>query len=164
MMFLDVRHRDKHCRKHREHHCLDVAHQHFEQHHEDTQQNTDRSHGRAQHVTHNATKGEHDEDDARQRDGDDVTCQHVGEESDHQSDGLREDAEELDEGHQRQGHLEPPGHIAPENFFPVGTRSRDVNNEERAESQEERAGDIASQIAASRWERHDAKQVAQEEH
>ena len=163
VMLLDVRHRDEDGREHGEHHCLDVAHQHLEQHHEDAQQDADGRHGRAQHVAHDSAECEHDEDDARQRDGDDVTCQHVGEESDHQRYGLGEDAEELDEGHQRQGHLEPPGHVAPEYLFPVGTCSRDVDDEERTECEEHRAGDVAGQVAASRWEGHDTQQVAQED-
>ena len=66
MVFLDVRHRYEHSRQHRKYHCLDVAHQHLEQHHEYAQQHTDRSHRRTSNMTHNAAKGKHYEDDARQ--------------------------------------------------------------------------------------------------
>ena len=128
MVLLDVRHRDEYRRKHGEHHGLDVAHQHFEQHHEDAEEDADRCHNAAQHIAHHAAQGKHDEDDARQGDGNHVTSQHIGKESDHQCYRLCEDAKELDEGHQRHGELEPHGYVTPEDFLPVCLRTRDIHD------------------------------------
>ena len=162
MVLFYVRHGDKHRRQHGEYHCLDVAYQYLEHHHEDAQENADGSHNTPKHITHHSTKSEHDEDDARQRDGDDVTCQHVGEESDHQGDGLREDAKELNKRHERNRKLEPQGNIAPKDFFPVGFRTRHIHDDECAEGQEHRTSDIASQVTTTWRKRHDTHDVCDE--
>ena len=131
MVLFYVRHGDKHRRQHGEYHRLDVAYQHFKQHHENAQQHGHRCHDASQHITHHSAQGEHDEDDARQGDGNDVTCQHVGEKSNHQSYRLGKDSEELNERHQGNGELQPHGHVAPENLLPIGLGACNVHYEER---------------------------------
>ena len=71
---------------------------------------------------------------------------HVCEKSDHQCQRLGEDAEELDERHQWHRHFKPCGHLGPKDILPISFRSGDVSYQERAQRQEESAGDIAREV------------------
>ena len=92
-----------------------------------------------------------------------MSCHHIGKKSDHQREGLSEDAEELNERHQGYGHLEPRGHMRPEDVFPISLRSCDVGDDERAKSQEEREGDITCEVASSGRERNHAHDIGNED-
>ena len=134
---------DEHGAEHREHHSLDEADQALEAHHEDAHQHRQ---GRHRELYGDSLRS-HEEDDARDSHGYGVSCHHVGKESDHQGEGLREDAHELDERDDGCRALQPCGHIGPEDILPVVFVARELYDDKRAEGKEERHGDVARHVA-----------------
>lgn len=160
---MSMGHIDVYCTEKSKHHSLNVADKEFEEHHEDAHQNADRSDDATEQVAHEAAQTEHDEYHAGERDGYGVACQHIGKESNHQHDRLDEHAEKLDNRHQRHWALEPCRYFRPEYFAPVVAVARHVGDEEGAERQARRYGDVARHVAASRRERYNSHQVGEED-
>ena len=92
---LHSRHADKYRREHGEHIRLDECHEHFHAIHEDAE--------KYRHDAHRSTDGSshtgRNEDDARKRQDDGVTCKDVGKQTNHQGKWLGEDTEQLDGWH-----------------------------------------------------------------
>ena len=78
-----------------------------------------------------------------------MSCHHIGKETDHQGEGLREHTKQLDGWHDGD-RLEEDGHIGPENLFPVLLVAKQVDGEERHEGQQERDVDIARYVRTTR--------------
>jgi len=133
---------DEYGREHGEHHCLDEADQALEAHHEDTHDHTQSRHRQL----YGHRLGSHQEDDTHDGHRDGVTGHHVGKKSDHQGEWLREDTHELNHGNDGNRSLEPGGHIGPEDVLPVVLVARELHDQEGAEGQEERHGDISRHI------------------
>ena len=83
-----------------------------------------------------------------------MTSHNVCKESDHQGERLSENTDELNHGDNGYRHLEPCRHIRPEDILPVVLVARELYDDERTESQEERHGDIASHVSRPWWERN----------
>ena len=92
---------DEYGRKHGENHCLDEAYQALEAHHEDAHNDAQCRHRQL----YGYRLGSHQEDNTRDSHRDGMSCHHVGEKSDHQSEGLREYTHELDDGNDGNGRL-----------------------------------------------------------
>ena len=143
MFRLHPRQTDEDGREHGEHHCLDEAYQTLEAHHEDAH---DDAQCRHRQLYGDSLRG-YQEDDTRDGHRDGMTCHHVGEKSDHQGEWLGEDTYELDHGDDGYRRLEPCGYIGPEDVLPVVLVARELHDDERAEGQEERHGDVTRHVA-----------------
>ncbi len=144
--------------EHGEHHRLDEADKHLEGGHEHTHND---AHGT--HAEEDAQCfGGDEEDDAHQRDGDSVSCHDIGKETDHECEGLGEDAYELYRRDEREG-LERHRHIGPEDIFPIMLVAAELHDDKGAEGEEEGHGDVAGDIAAARRERDESHDVAGED-
>lgn len=160
MVRLADGHADVEGREHGEDEGLDVGHQALQQRDEDAEEDAhhaDRAaHGGAEEVAH-------DEDDDHEAQDDDVTGRHVGEESDHQHDGLGEDTHQLDHRHQGED-LEPRRHAGGvEDVDPVVLVAAEVGDQEGDDRQDGRHGDIARDIGAGGEEGYQAQDVAEED-
>ena len=153
-------HADVEGREHGEDEGLDVGHQAFQQRDEDAEE--DAHH--ADRAAHGGTEEvAHDEDDDHEAQDDDVTGRHVGEESNHQHDGLGEDTHQLDHRHQGE-YLQPCRHSGGvEDVNPIMLVATDVGNQESDDSQGSRHGDIARDIGTSGEEGYQAQDVAEED-
>ena len=151
---------DKHGTEHREDVGLDEGHQHLEKVHEE--QHDDAEGVQTQSVAHTHRPSE--EDDAREAQDDGMAGHHVGEETDHQGEGLGEDAEELYHGHDGHGiGLEEQRHFGPEDFLPVLFVGKEVDDQHRAEGQEEGDVDVARDVATTGEDGQQAHHVGGED-
>ena len=110
---------DEDGRQHGEHVGLDESHQQLQTVHEYHQHGTDERKRRAYHGI-DLTR---DEDDTGQGQNDGMAAHHVGKQTDHQGEGLGENAEQFDDGHHGHGHLEPGRNGRPEDLLPIGFAS-----------------------------------------
>ena len=94
-MFMDMCQRDERRTKHCEHKCLNEANKQLKQHHEYTHRNAYNRHCRSGYCID--TK--HDENNTSQGYGYSMSCHHICEKSNHQSQRLSKYTEELDERH-----------------------------------------------------------------
>ena len=85
--------------EHGEHHGLDEADENLKCGHEDTHDDTHGTHSKE----HADRFGGYEEDDAHERDGNGVPRHDVGKETNHQGEGLGEDAHELYCRNEREG-------------------------------------------------------------
>ena len=89
---------------------------------------------------------------------------HVGKETDHQCEGLGEDAYHLDDGNERcRIRLEEQGHLGPEDFLPVFLVAEDVDQEHRAEGEEERDVDVARHVGSTGEDGQQTEQIGHED-
>ena len=89
-----------------------------------------------------------EEDDAGEAQDDCVSCHHVGKETDHESERLGENAEELDNWHQwHRISLEEYRHMGPEDVFPILLVAEEVDGNHGADGKEERHVDVARTLA-----------------
>lgn len=80
-----------------------------------------------------------------------MAAHYVRKQTDHQGKRLGEDAKELNHGHQRHGDFQPSGDLRPEDVFPIGLVSEDVDDEQHTEGEEKRDRDIARYVGSA-WE------------
>ena len=76
--------------------------------------------------------------------------QHIGKKTDHQSKWLGKDTEEFNKRHHRHRYFQPPGHIRPEDIFPISFRSKQVDGNKCKECQHHRNSDITRHIGSTR--------------
>ena len=108
-------HTDEHGGEEGEHHSLNEAYQTFETHHKNAHND---AHG-AHTVEHASRHRSHEEDDARHCHGNGVSRHHIGKESNHQSEGLRKNTDELNDGDNGYRCFQPCGNLRPEDVLPV---------------------------------------------
>lgn len=65
-----------------------------------------------------------------------MAAHYVRKQTDHQGKRLGEDAKKLYHGHQRHGDFQPSGDLRPEDVFPIGLVSEDVDDEQHTEGEE----------------------------
>ena len=147
-MMLRMRQTDEHGREQREHVSLNKGHQQLHTIHEEEHDGTEEIESETHAYAHRPAQEYH----AREAQDDGVSGHHVGKETDHQCEGLGEDAHHLDDGNERCGiRLEEQGHLGPEDFLPVFLVAEDVDQEHRAEGEEERDVDVARHVGST-WE------------
>ena len=144
-MMLGLCQTDKHGAEHGEYIGLDEGNQKLKrihEYHHDKADDGDRgAHGYANLAGN--------EDDAGDGQDDGVSGHDVGKETDHQGEGLGEDAEKLDDGHDGNRCLEPRGDLGPEDFLPVLLVAEEVDGKHGEHGQEEGNGDIACHIGTT---------------
>ena len=137
---------------------LQERHQQFQQIHEYAEQHRHERHRRI----HGRPHADRHEDHARQAQNHRMSGHHVGEQTDHQRERLRENPDQLDRRHHRHGNLEPCGYFGPENLLPVLPRSEQVHGKERTQRKHQRHGDVARYVRPAREERDQPHQVVDE--
>ena len=101
-----------------------------------------------------------DEDDGCKRQDNGVACHHVSKETDHQGEGLGDDAKDLDDRHDSNGiSLQERWYIGPEYLLPVLLVAKEVDGQHRAERQEEGDIDIARHVSTTREDGQEAQHV-----
>ena len=91
---------------------------------------------------------------------DDMAGGDVGEKTDHQHEGLRENADELHNRHQRDGKFEEPRHARRvDDVFPVVLVGRKGGHQESDDSQDTGDGNVAGDVGATRENRDQPHQV-----
>jgi len=139
---------DEHGTQHGEDVSLNEGHQQLEQIHEEQHEDTEGIQAETESDTHRPTE----EDHTRETEHHGVACHHVGKETDHQGEGLREDTEEFDEGHHwHRISLQEEGHLRPEDLLPVLLVGEDVDGQHRTQGQEEGYVDITRHVGTT-WE------------
>ena len=103
-----------------------------------------------------------DEDNASERQDDGMAAHDIGKQTDHQGEGLREDAEKFYHRHHRYWHFQPCGHFGPEDFLPILSVAEQVDGQEGAEGQEECDGNITCDVGSTREDGQQSQEVAQE--
>ena len=132
MMFL-VRQSDEHCRKHCEHVCLDEGYEELKTVHEQQHDDAERVESESESHSHRPSE----EDDACETQYDGMSRHHVGKETNHKSERLGENAEELYDWHQRHRiSLEEYRHMGPEDVFPILLVAEEVDGNHRAYGKE----------------------------
>ena len=92
-----------------------------------------------------------------------MSGRHVGEESDHEDYGLREDTHQLHHRHQRE-YLKPRRHAGGvEDVYPIVLVAADIGNEEGDHGENCRHCDVAGDIGPRREERYQPEYVAEED-
>ena len=120
---------DKDGTQHGEDVSLNEGYQKLQQIHEEEHQDAEGIQTETEPDSHRPTE----EDHTGETEHHSVACHHVGKETDHQREGLREDTEELDNRHDRcRISLQEQGHIGPEDFLPVLLVGKDVDGKHRA--------------------------------
>ena len=120
---------DKHRTQHSEDVSLNEGHQQLKQVHEEEHDDAEGIQAKSESDTHRPTE----EDHACEAEHHSMSCHHVGKETDHQRKGLREDTEELDDGHDRcRIGLQEQRYLRPEDFRPVLLVGEDVDGQHRA--------------------------------
>lgn len=146
-------------RKQREHICLDKGDQQFQQSHENSEQDGYNRNGIAQDNV-DVTKNEDQADEAQH---DDMARSDVGEETDHQDEGLGKDAHEFHQGHEGKGKFKPPGHAGGVvNVLPVVPVANESGNDKGNERHDHRYGDIARKVGSAGEKGNKSDQVVKE--
>ena len=139
---------DEHRTQHGEDVSLNEGNQQLQQIHEEEHQDAERIQAETKSDTHRPTE----EDHTSEAEHHSVACHHVGKETDHQGEGLREDTEELDKRHHRCWiGLQEQRYIRPEYLLPVFLVGEDVDGKHRTQRQEEGDIDISSHVGTT-WE------------
>ena len=119
---------DKHRTQHGEDVCLNKGYQHFKRIHEEQHDDTESIQTKTKSDTHRPTE----EDHASETQDHSVASHHVGKETDHQREGLREYSEEFDDWHHRCGiGLQEQRNLRPEYLLPIFLVGKDVNGKHR---------------------------------
>ncbi len=92
-----------------------------------------------------------------------MASHHVGEKTNHQSERLCEDSDELYQRYDWSRSLEPCRHFWPKDVFPIVFVATELCHHEGTQCEKERYGDVAGHVAASRGKRHQAHEVASED-
>ena len=92
-----------------------------------------------------------------------MSCQHIGKKTYHQGKRLRKDSEELDKRHHGHRHFQPPGHIGPENIFPICLGSENINGKECANGQHHCNCNVTGDICPARKHRNQSHKVVYED-
>ena len=109
----------------------------------------------------NEADGDVDNDDETQ--DDDVTCSHVGKESDHQHNGLGENTHQLHQWHQRE-HFQPGGYARGiEDVGPIMTVATNVGDEEGDYGQRGGDGQAATDIGSCGENGYEAQHIAEKD-
>ena len=90
-----------------------------------------------------------------------MAAHHIGKQTNHQRDGLGEDAENFNHRHQRQ--FQSHGHVGPENFFPVFFVAGEVGHQECGYGKHHGHCQIAGKIGATGKYHNQAQQVHRED-
>lgn len=91
-----------------------------------------------------------------------MAAHYVRKQTYHQGKRLGEDAKKLYHGHQRHGDFQPSGDLRPEDVFPIGLVSEDVDDEQHTEGEEKRDRDIARYVGSAWENRNQPHQVGDE--
>ena len=138
---------------------LDIGDQQLQGRHEDGHEDGDDTH----HATHARTVHAADnEDESHQHHDDDVTGQDVGEQTDHQGEGLGDGGNQLDDGHQREG-LQEDRYVGPKDVFPIMLVAEYVHEEIGQEGKHYGDAQVACHIGSEGEERNQTKQVGEED-
>ena len=152
-------HADEDRRQHSEYIGLDVGHQQLQGRHEDGHEDGDDAH----HATHaSAIHSANDEDQRHEHHDDDMSGQDVGEQTDHQCEGLGDGGDELDDRHQREG-LQEDGYVGPEDVLPVVTVAEDVDEEVGQQGEHDGDAQVARHVGAEGEEGDETEQVGEED-
>ena len=139
---------------------LNECHKHFKTVHEEHHYGTYEVQTYTVAHAHRPSK----EDDAGEAQDDCVSCHHVGKETDHESERLGENAEELYDWHQRHRiSLEEYRHMRPEDVFPILLVAEEVDGNHGADGKEERHVDVARNVGATREYRKQTENVCRED-
>ena len=102
--------------QHGENVSLDESNQQLQRIHEEQHDDAEGVESKAESYAHRPTE----EDHASERQDHSMACHHVGKETDHQGERLREDTEELYDRHNRGGiGFQEQRHLRPENLLPM---------------------------------------------
>lgn len=151
---------DEHGGEEGEHVGLYERHKNLDEIHEEEHEGAEGIEAEAHASSHGPTQ----EDDAREGEDDGVARHHVGKETDHEGERLREDADNLDDGNQRgRVGLEEEGNLGPEDLLPVFLVAKDVDKQHGADGKEEGDVDVARHISATREDGEKAEDVGGED-
>ena len=159
MRFLD-RHPDVERCKHGEDKSLQVSHQTLKQRDKDAEEDAHHRYSAAHKGTKEIAKDEDKEDESED---DDMAGGHIGEETDHQYDGLGKDTHQFHQRHQREN-LQPRGNTGSvEDIGPVVAVTADIGNEKGDDSQSSSDSDIAANVTTCREDRYQTQDIAEED-
>ena len=151
---------DEHSTQHGEDVGLNEGHQQLKQVHEEQHEDAEGIQAETESDTHRPTE----EDHAGEAEHHGVASHHVGKETDHQGEGLREDAEEFDERHHRRRIcLQEQRYFGPENLLPVFLIGEDIDGKHRTQRQEEGDVDISRHVSAAGDYRNQADEVTRQD-
>ena len=146
--------------KHREHISLDESDEQLKTVHEQQHQCAEKIESYTEADAHRPTE----EDDTCEAEHHGVTCHHVGKETNHKSERLGENAEELYDWHQRHRiSLEEYRHMGPEDIFPIRLVAEEVDGNHGTDGKEERHVDVARNVGATREYRKQTENVCRED-
>ena len=147
---------DEHRTQHGEDVCLNKGYQHLKRIHKEQHDNTESVQTKTKSDTHRPTEENHTSETQDHS----VTSHHVGKETDHQREGLREYSEEFDDRHHRNGiGFQEQRNLWPEYLLPVFLVGKDVNGKHRTYCQEEGDIDITRHIRSTRKDRDQSDEV-----
>ena len=151
---------DEHSTQHGENVRLNKGYQQLQKIHKEEHEDAEGVQAETKSDTHRPTE----EDHTGEAEHHGVAGHHVGKETDHQGEGLREHTEELDERHHRCGiGLQEHRHIRPEYLLPIFFVGEDVDSQHRTQGQEEGDIDVSRHVGATGEDWYQSDEVTRQD-